>query len=1040
MKITLLISLFFLLTSNSITQIVLNEVMANPSGGNANQGLINFNGNQGREYIELYNPSCSSIDVAGYFVACRQDVLGTATGGAFRIPTAANTIIAPGGHLVLGTASSSTVASNIDIVIPDFASNYCQNDPTRNFVMANTDGWIALYDAAGTPIDAIYWASNVANISNASDYGVRPCTPTGSPAGLVLLSAQEINTGFPGVLTHAGTNPSANQTFSRINDGQSWQAAVVPSIDNASATGNCNNGVCNQISDFQLNAVVVNPTCGQSNGSISFAPSPADTYFYTWSFPTTGQTAAVIDLAAGTYPVTITSASGCSKDTSIVLTEPSSINPTVNAVDPTCTGNDGTITLVNIPAGNFVYTWTPSVSTSANASGLDAGDYQISILDDNGCTWQTTVTLNPAVGCGCQIALEATITSLPNSSCLECNYNGPSILINEINIFPQVGDGSIFGPGPNVTSEGEWIELYNPNWCDSVDISGYILGSYNSTGSTLTVPFRTDGMAFVIPNGTVVPPLGFVVVRGQNAPAPPAGVVDVVVLNTNNTICIEGGLTDSRVWFQNTGGWFGFYDAAGVPQDFISWGAPIAGDLNESPCVPPTNSLPVGTTLTSYNGAGIGVNIGAANQTQTFVRIPDGGQWSATLSSETFSYGTCNDPNNCLAESGISNCNGQATVTPTNGVAPYTYSWNDPAAQTNATALNLCPGTYDVVVTDANGCLETFTVDVQEDIFTIEAIATNPTCEQNDGSISVTVSELGTYTYTWSPNTGISNTTTTSVSNLSADTYSVSVTSGGCTRDTTLTLLAPPPIQDVEVQEIPTSCGLTNGQIALDTIVGGTAPFTFNLNNQGGVATSTYSNLSSGSYSLLVTDVAGCEFTVTPITIAASVGITSVEVITTPASCGEANGAIAVGTIVDGNQPFTYSLNANESPTGLFENLAQGSYLLSIVDAEGCSFENAYVIPFVSNFNGIQIPNVFTPNQDDINERWEIDLTCIKNVEVKILNRWGNLVYETTQLPISWDGTFEGTPLTDGVYFYSVAITLFTDEVKAYHGHVTLKR
>jgi hypothetical protein len=130
-------------------------------------------------------------------------------------------------------------------------------------------------------------------------------------------------------------------------------------------------------------------------------------------------------------------------------------------------------------------------------------------LDENGCTWQTTVTLNPAVGCGCQIALEATITSLPNSSCLECNYNGPSILINAINIFPQVGDGSIFGPGPNVTSEGEWIELYNPNWCDSVDISCFYLGN-SAPGSSAFSGTQSGG--YVIPEGTIIPPLGLAMV------------------------------------------------------------------------------------------------------------------------------------------------------------------------------------------------------------------------------------------------------------------------------------------------------------------------------------------------------------------------------------------------------------------------------------------------------------------------------------------------------------------------------------------------
>ena len=59
-------------------------------------------------------------------------------------------------------------------------------------------------------------------------------------------------------------------------------------------------------------------------------------------------------------------------------------------------------------------------------------------------------------------------------------------------------------------------------------------------------------------------------------------------------------------------------------------------------------------------------------------------------------------------------CTGTATVTPGGGTAPYTYAWNDPGTQTTATATGLCAGTYDVVVTDINGCDDTSTVVITE--------------------------------------------------------------------------------------------------------------------------------------------------------------------------------------------------------------------------------------------------------------------------------------------------------------------------------------
>lgn len=72
----------------------------------------------------------------------------------------------------------------------------------------------------------------------------------------------------------------------------------------------------------------------------------------------------------------------------------------------------------------------------------------------------------PPTGCG----LMATVAVQQNSVCEPCNYNGPSILINEINIFPNSGDGSIYGASPTGPGMGEWIELFNPNWCDSVSL------------------------------------------------------------------------------------------------------------------------------------------------------------------------------------------------------------------------------------------------------------------------------------------------------------------------------------------------------------------------------------------------------------------------------------------------------------------------------------------------------------------------------------------------------------------------------------------
>lgn len=85
--------------------------------------------------------------------------------------------------------------------------------------------------------------------------------------------------------------------------------------------------------------------------------------------------------------------------------------------------------------------------------------------------------------------------------------------------------------------------------------------------------------------------------------------------------------------------------------------------------------------------------------------------------------------------------------------------------------------------------------------------------------------------------------------------------------------------------------------------------------------------------------------------------------------------------------------------------------------------------------------NVFTPNNDGVND----ELTFFKNSNavgsIKIVNRWGNVVYESTDLNKSWNGKDLGnTALTDGVYFYTIEYTLPGGELKKHQGFVTLLR
>ena len=384
---------FLLIQFHLQGQLRINEIMVNP-GNLSVQGLIGG----GREYIEIYNSTCNPINTRGYYIATSQNVSGTNRGGTFRIPNIPQSIIAPNSHLVLGTRLSSSDSNSIDIKLPNYMSNVCELS-SGTFVMANFDGWIALYDSTGTPISAVYWGANASIISQTSDFGIIPCVPPGSPTGLTLKSAIQINTQNPGVLQYGGGNPSIGQTHSRIPDGGNWSFPQTATINHVTggANANCNGGTCNTIG-FNFIPTVTQPTCGNSNGSISIATSPSSTKTYTWSSnANTGNNSIASNLSAGSYTVTVNQ-NGCIKDTTIVLTTTSKPVFSITTTQPTCTNTLGAIAVNVSSSGTPSFNWSSNASTgnSSNANNLSAGMYTVTVTQ-NGCTKDTSIQLNSAI-------------------------------------------------------------------------------------------------------------------------------------------------------------------------------------------------------------------------------------------------------------------------------------------------------------------------------------------------------------------------------------------------------------------------------------------------------------------------------------------------------------------------------------------------------------------------------------------------------------------------------------------------------------------
>lgn len=125
-----------------------------------------------------------------------------------------------------------------------------------------------------------------------------------------------------------------------------------------------------------------------------------------------------------------------------------------------------------------------------------------------------------------------------------------------------------------------------------------------------------------------------------------------------------------------------------------------------------------------------------------------------------------------------------------------------------------------------------------------------------------------------------------------------------------------------------------------------------------------------------------------------------------------------------------------------FSYTQPGTYQVVLISTNGiCSDSDTLtiiVIPFPDPI--LHVPNVFTPNNDGANDYFFIDNQYVSNITIVVLNRWGNVVFETEDLLGKWDGQFEGKDATDGVYFFKYIATGINEKVVEGHGNITLIR
>jgi uncharacterized protein (DUF2141 family) len=295
---------------------------------------------------------------------------------------------------------------------------------------------------------------------------------------------------------------------------------------------------------------------------------------------------------------------------------------------------------------------------------------------------------------------------------------------------------------------------------------------------------------------------------------------------------------------------------------------------------------------------------------------------------------------------------GKIIVTGQTGVQPFTYQWND--GSTGSTLSGLTAGTYSVKVTDATGC---FTIKEQTigqidpvglGAFTIDTI---PTCLNTDGVLTMTITG-GTGPYYYSASTGaidVSYSQSFTLNGIPAGSYNFSVTDAALCKFTTgVDVATENGISDIILEVNPSFCSNADGSI-LVTALGGTSPFTYTLiypdsstfSITSNAASYTFSELSGGTYTVILEDSSGCYFLSESAIL--SQNSFTITASTTGTTCAANNGTIVVEKSVGGTSPFDYSLDGIQNVIDTtasavtFSNVSAGQHTISVTDASGCT-------------------------------------------------------------------------------------------------------
>ena len=280
---------------------------------------------------------------------------------------------------------------------------------------------------------------------------------------------------------------------------------------------------------------------------------------------------------------------------------------------------------------------------------------------------------------------------------------------------------------------------------------------------------------------------------------------------------------------------------------------------------------------------------------------------------------------------------GSIQLNPNGGTPDYSINWDDTSENT-LTRDSLETGIYYVTVSDANGCSVSDTIEISNQDVAINASlrATNIGCGNPLGNIDLTHDSTATTTYEWG-----NNATSQDLSDLTAGTYSVTITQGGCTLVLTDSILVLPTFA-AALETSPITCEEPAMLTAIPADANGMYTYSWST---GDTTQSITTNLVGETILVTITDATGCSLVLSD-SVTAEIPFSGEVQLFTPISCYGETGVVNVATIGTVVGPITYEwsiLGVGNTQT-LFA-APGGEHTVTITDGSGCSLAVPVVVP-----------------------------------------------------------------------------------------------